>query len=222
MLTITQWNTWHCIDSKWILVRRYTIPVMMPMAENKSFFLLSLTSKLICIFISNNFHFRYSYPYTCHMYFFPSKFWMQKEAVSVLLGSVLPTYETPLVPNKKKKGLPIPHIYICNARFCVCNSFSFTLYMARGPLHNLVVWSGDLVQVVTRSIYYSLCFLLLCSLTIHFFKRWLMTSNKHSEKILNVILHGSFYFISPGDINASQRSIFFICLVNSTQAFFFF
>ena len=84
-----------------------------------------------------------------------------------------------LVPSKKK-GMPIPHIYICNAIFCVCNSFSFTLYMAQGPLHNLVVWSGDLVQVVTWSIYYTLSFLhicvvfetlRLCSLTIHFFKK---------------------------------------------------
>lgn len=62
-----------------------------------------------------------------------------------------------LVPSNYQ-GLPSSYIYICNARFYVCNSFSFTLYMAQGLLHNLVVWSVDLIQVVTRSIYYTLSF----------------------------------------------------------------
>lgn len=52
--------------------------------------------------------------------------------------------------------------------------------MAQGLLHNLVVWSGDLIQVVTRSIYYTLSFFSyfvafgsrrLCSLTIHLLKK---------------------------------------------------
>lgn len=47
--------------------------------------------------------------------------------VAALLASILPKYETAF---SSKYPTGTAKLYICNARFYVCNIFSFTLYMA--------------------------------------------------------------------------------------------